>query len=68
MFLPPDKWSPRYEQQFYTVEMNKYTKLDKDPTTGKTGSVLQDRFIAQGTFLLFSTIFICKINHYFIHR
>jgi len=33
MFLPPDKWSPRYEQQFYTVEMNKYTKLDKDPTT-----------------------------------
>lgn len=43
MFLPPDKWSSRYEQQFYTVEMKKYAKLDKDPTTGKKGFVLTDR-------------------------
>lgn len=36
MFLPDDKWSPRYEQQFYTIHINTYTKLDKPPLTEST--------------------------------
>ena len=31
MFLPDDKWSPRYEQQFYTIQIKTYTKLDTPP-------------------------------------
>mmetsp|Transcript_1703 Transcript_1703/g.3628 ORF Transcript_1703/g.3628 Transcript_1703/m.3628 type:complete len:159 (-) Transcript_1703:1051-1527(-) len=27
MFLPEDQWSPRYEKQFYTIRMKKYTTL-----------------------------------------
>ena len=33
MFLPEDKWSPRYETQFYTIRMNKYTTLNGPPKT-----------------------------------
>lgn len=33
MYLPDDKWSPRYEQQFYTIQMKKYSKLNKPPST-----------------------------------
>lgn len=32
MYLPEDKWSSRYEQQFYTINMKAYAKLDKAPT------------------------------------
>ena len=31
MFLPESKWSPRYESQFYTIRMNSYVTLDKQP-------------------------------------
>lgn len=27
MFLPEDQWSPRYEKQFYTIRMKKYSTL-----------------------------------------
>ena len=31
MFLPEDKWSPRYETQFYSIRLNKYTTLNRPP-------------------------------------
>ena len=32
MYLPKDKWSSRYEQQFYTIQIQSYSKLNKPPT------------------------------------
>lgn len=32
MFLPEDKWSPRFDKQFYTIRMNKYVSLKGPPT------------------------------------
>lgn len=32
MFLPEDKWSPRYESHFYTMRLNKYHVV-RDPLT-----------------------------------
>ena len=31
MYLPEDKWSPRYDEQFYTIRMKKYITI-KDPS------------------------------------
>ena len=31
MFLPEDKWSPRYETQFYTIRMKKYIIVFNSP-------------------------------------
>jgi hypothetical protein len=36
MYLPDDKWSPRYEQQFYTLEMKTYSNINKPPSTDDT--------------------------------
>ena len=37
MYLPEDKWSSRYECQFYTIKMTAYAKFDKAPTTEPFG-------------------------------
>jgi hypothetical protein len=42
MFLPVDKWSPRYDKQFYTIRMDKYTIVDRPPTTSTSGDVFSD--------------------------
>lgn len=42
MFLPVDKWSPRYEKQFYTIRMDKYTIVDRPPTTSTSGDAFND--------------------------
>eukprot|EP00580_Thalassiosira_gravida_P000270 CAMPEP_0201607736 /NCGR_PEP_ID=MMETSP0492-20130828/6748_1 /ASSEMBLY_ACC=CAM_ASM_000837 /TAXON_ID=420259 /ORGANISM="Thalassiosira gravida, Strain GMp14c1" /LENGTH=50 /DNA_ID=CAMNT_0048072389 /DNA_START=214 /DNA_END=363 /DNA_ORIENTATION=+ len=31
MYLPEDKWSPRYDEQFYTIRMKNYTTLHTRP-------------------------------------
>ena len=38
MFLPPDKWSPRFGEQFYTVKMAKFLKCQTPPTTDSFAS------------------------------
>mmetsp|Transcript_32256 Transcript_32256/g.59609 ORF Transcript_32256/g.59609 Transcript_32256/m.59609 type:complete len:160 (-) Transcript_32256:952-1431(-) len=35
MFLPEDQWSPRYEEQFYTIRMKKYTTLHSPAEAAK---------------------------------
>ncbi|KAL3771192.1 hypothetical protein ACHAW5_008900 [Stephanodiscus triporus] len=37
MFLPEDKWSPRYESQFYTIRMNKHIVV-RDPSDWPEGT------------------------------
>ncbi|KAL3781474.1 hypothetical protein HJC23_009143 [Cyclotella cryptica] len=36
MYLPEDKWSSRYDKQFYTIKMKTYTILDNPPKTTDT--------------------------------
>lgn len=38
MYLPPDKWSPRFGEQFYTVHIGKFLNCETLPTTDSFAS------------------------------
>lgn len=38
MFLPEDKWSPRYDKQFYTIRMKKYITLYIPPSQSENNT------------------------------
>jgi hypothetical protein len=67
MYLPQDKWSSRYDKQFYTIQINGYSTLDKPPE----GDFVQDTcFLCTHKFpATYYTIEIsCGHDRHIVHR